>query len=106
MASVEASLQLFDEVIDVPVVVRHGFRRAFSSLTWFVQFLDKVDMSVIVQRQVLGSRQYSTLFGRLQVQFSDKVVVPVLCNDRFGASFDTFDKTISTDFLQRSSSVG
>ena len=41
-------------------------------------------------RQVLWSRQCSTLFGRLQVQFLDKVVVPVLCNDRF------FGMTVST----------
>ena len=36
--------------------------------------------------------QYSV--WRLQVQFLDKVVVPVLCNDRF------FDTTVSTDFFK------
>ena len=37
-------------VIDVPVVVRHGF--VVLSARWFVQFLDEVDIPVIVQRQV------------------------------------------------------
>ena len=49
------------------------------SARWLVQFLDEVDIPVIVvQRQVLGSRQCSALFGYLQIQFLDKVAVSVL----------------------------
>ena len=38
------------------------------------QFLAMVDVPVVVQRQVLWSKQCRTLFGSSQLQFLDKVV--------------------------------
>ena len=46
------------------------------------QFLPMVDVPVVVQRQVLWSKQCRTLFGRSQLQFLDKVIdLPVIFND-------------------------
>ena len=46
------------------------------------QFLAMVDVPVVVQRQVIWSKQCRTLFGSSQLQFWDKVIdVPVIFND-------------------------
>ena len=46
------------------------------------QFLAMVDVPVVVQRQVIWSKQCRTLFGSSQLQFLDKVIdVPVIFND-------------------------
>ena len=70
--------------IDVPVVVRQGFGLD-AHITLEVprlQFLANVYVLVVVQRQVLFSKQCRTLFGSSQLQFLDKVIdVPVICND-------------------------
>ena len=62
-----SSRRLLFLVVGVPVIFSDKFQ----------QFLDRmVDIRVVQQRQVL------TVFFSLLVQFLDKVVVPVLCNDR------------------------
>ena len=62
-----------DKVVDVPVIFSDKFQQLFE----FFVFLDRmVDIPVVQQRQVL------TVFFLVQVQFLDKVVVPVLRNDR------------------------
>ena len=59
--------------VDVPVIFSDKFQQLFE----FFVFLDRmVDIPVVQQRQVL------TVFFSVLVQFLDKVVVPVLCNDR------------------------
>ena len=69
---------------------------------WFVQFLDEVDIPVIVVHgQVLRSRQSSTLFGYLQIQFLDKVAMSVLWR-----LVRHFRQDSQHCFSSRSSSVG
>ena len=74
----------FEQVVDVPVVVRQGSGRD-AQITVEVtqlQFFAKVDVLVIVQRQVLWSKQCRTWFGSPQLQLLDKVIdVPVIFND-------------------------
>ena len=59
--------------VDVPVIFSDKFQQLFE----FFVFLDRmVDIPVVLQRQV------PTVFFSVLVQFLDKVVVPVLRNDR------------------------
>ena len=72
----------FEQVVDVPVVVRHGsgLDAQIPVEVPQLQFLAKVD--VLVQRQVLWSKQCRTLFGSPQLQLLDKVIdVPFIFND-------------------------
>ena len=81
----------FEQVVDVPVVVRH--RSGLDAQTTVevpqLQFLAKVVL-VVVQRQVLWSKQCRTMFGSSQLQFLDKVNdVPVKSTTRAHGGPDT-----------------
>ena len=79
----------FEQVVDVPVVVRQGSGLDAQTTVEVpqLQFLAKVVLVVVqrVQRQVCR-----TLFGSLQLQFLDKVIdVPVISTTRAHGGPDT-----------------
>ena len=80
---INSQVQLSNRLLTYPVVVRQG-SGPDAQITVEVaqlQFLAKV-VFVVVQRQVLWSKQYIALFGSSQLQSLDKVIgVPVVFND-------------------------
>ena len=81
----------FEQVVDVPVVVRQGSGLDAQTTVEVpqLQFLAKVVL-VVVQRQVLWSKQCRTLCGSSQLQFLDKVNdVPVKSTTRAHGGPDT-----------------
>ena len=63
------------------------------------QFLAMVDVPVVVQRQVLFSKQCRTLFGSSQLQFLDKVVDMLVIVQRQVLG-ETEQKTVEVPQLQ------